>query len=76
MVNVFNPDVVSFSGGVARYGRMLFEPVRAEVKRRAFRSMTRRLRIVRSRLGDTCGVIGAARALILEQEAPRGKSRS
>jgi len=76
MVNVFNPDVVSFSGGVARFGRMLFEPVRAEVKRRAFRSMTRRLRIVRSRLGDTCGVIGAARALMLEQKASRGKSRS
>ena len=76
MVNVFNPDVVSFSGGVAHYGKMLFEPVRAEVKRRAFRSMTRRLRIVRSRLGDACGVIGAARALMLEQEASPRKSRS
>ena len=65
MVNVFNPDVVSFSGGVARWGRMLFEPLRAEVKRRAFRALTKRLRIVRSRLGDNVGVIGAARAAML-----------
>jgi len=76
MINVFNPDVVSFSGGVARYGKMLFDPLRAEVKRRALRSMTRRVRIVRSRLGDKCGVIGAARALMLEQKASRRKSRS
>ncbi len=68
MVNVFNPAVVSFSGGVARYGRMLFGPMRAEVKRRAFPALTRRLRMVRSRLGENCGVIGAARALMLELE--------
>lgn len=65
MVNVFNPSVVSFSGGVARWGRMLFEPLRAEVKRRAFRALTKRVRIVRSRLGDNAGLIGAARALMI-----------
>ena len=77
MINVFNPAVVSFSGGVARFGRLLFDPMRAEIKRRAFPSMTRGLRIVRSRLGDKCGVVGAARALMLELERSRaGKRRT
>jgi len=76
MVSVFNPSVVSFSGGVARFGRALFDPMRAEVRRRAFRSMTRGLRMVRSRLGDNAGVIGAARALMLELERSTNKSRS
>jgi len=76
MVNVFNPSVISFSGGVARFGRALFDPMRAEVKRRAYRSLTRRLRIVRSRLGDNCGLIGAARALLLELEGAARKSAS
>jgi glucokinase len=66
MVNVFNPAVISFSGGVAGFGKMLFEPLRAEVKRRAFRALSRHVRIVRSRLGDNAGLIGAARALMLE----------
>jgi glucokinase len=75
MIVAFNPAVVSFSGGVARFGELLFGPMRAEIKRRAFRSMTRGLRIVRSRLGDKGGVIGAARALMLELERSRAKKR-
>lgn len=66
MVNVFNPRVISFSGGVAGFGKLLFDPLRAEVKRRAFRALSRDVRIVRSRLGDNAGLIGAARALLIE----------
>lgn len=65
-INIFNPEVVSFSGGVAGFGALLFKPMRAEVERRAFRSMVRGVRFARSRLRDDAGVIGAARALLIE----------
>ena len=65
-INIFNPELVSFSGGVANYGSLLFKPMRAEVERRAFRAMVRGVRFPRSRLSDNAGVIGAARALLIE----------
>ena len=65
-INIFNPEVVGFSGGVANYGPLLFKPMRAEVERRAFRAMVRGVRFLRSRLSDNAGLIGAARALLIE----------
>jgi glucokinase len=65
-INIFNPEVVSFSGGVANFGALLFRPMKAEVERRAFRAMVRGVRFLRSRLSDNAGVIGAARALLIE----------
>jgi glucokinase len=65
-INIFNPEVVSFSGGVAGFGPLLFKPMRSEVDRRAFRAMVRGVRFVRSRLRDNAGIIGAARALLIE----------
>jgi hypothetical protein len=41
------------------------------VKRRAFPVLARHVRIVRSRLGGNGGVIGAARALMLELGSDR-----
>jgi glucokinase len=60
LVNIFNPEIVIFSGGVARAGRWLFEPIRREVALRAFPVPVKRVRIVPARLGDDAGVIGAA----------------
>ncbi|MBN1917484.1 MAG: ROK family protein [Verrucomicrobia bacterium] len=65
-INIFNPEVVSFSGGVANFGALLFKPMRAEVERRAFRAMVRGVRFPRSRLSDNAGMIGAARALLID----------
>lgn len=60
LINVLNPEMVVISGGVTRAGEHLFEPLRAEVRRRAFRHAEQRCRIVSSSLGSTAGVVGAA----------------
>ncbi len=60
IINVLNPHMVVISGGVTRAGDHLFVPLRAEVRRRAFRSAEEACQIVSGRLPGTAGVIGAA----------------
>ena len=60
LINVLNPEMIVISGGVTRAGEHLLEPLRNEVKRRAFRNAFEACRIVTSELGSMAGVIGAA----------------
>lgn len=60
ILNVLNPEMVVISGGVTRAGDHLFNPLRAEVRRRAFRSAVESCEIVSAHLDGTAGVIGAA----------------
>ena len=59
LLNIFNPEVVVIAGGVTRAGDALFEPLRAEVRRRAFLPAVERCRIVPGELPGTAGVVGA-----------------
>jgi glucokinase len=59
LLNILNPDVVVLAGGVTQAGDRLFEPLRAEVKRRAFRPAVDVCRIVPGVLAGTAGVVGA-----------------
>ena len=59
LLNTLNPDVVVITGGVTRAGDRLFEPLRAEVKRRAFRPAVEACRIVPGKLDGTAGMVGA-----------------
>jgi glucokinase len=59
LLNIVNPDVVVLAGGVTEAGDALFEPLRAEVKRRAFRPAVEACRIVPGMLGGSAGVVGA-----------------
>jgi glucokinase len=51
---------VVIAGGVTRAGDHLLIPLRAEVRRRAFRSAEEACQIVLGKLTGTAGVIGAA----------------
>ncbi len=59
LLNLINPDVVVIAGGVTKAGDHLFEPLRAEVKRRAFRPAVAACRIVPGSLPGTAGMVGA-----------------
>jgi glucokinase len=59
MINILNPGMVVISGGVTRAGDHLFVPLRAEVRRRAFRSAEEACQIVSGQLTEVAGVIGA-----------------
>jgi len=56
------------SGGVTRAGEHLFEPLRAQIRRRAFRHAEENCRIVSSTLGGMAGVIGAAYMFRVERD--------
>jgi glucokinase len=60
VINIFNPDMVVISGGVTKAGDHLFVPLRAEVRRRAFKSALDACEICAASLPGTAGVIGAA----------------
>ncbi len=59
VLNILNPDVVVIAGGVTQAGEALFEPLRAEVRRRAFRPAVAACRIVPGVLPGTAGMVGA-----------------
>ena len=60
VINIFNPEVVVICGGVTLAGARLFDPLRSEVKRRAFKPAVEVCRIVPGDLTGTAGVYGAA----------------
>ena len=59
LINVLNPDIVVIAGGVTQAGDLLFDPLRAEIKRRAFKSLVDACRIVPGALPLSAGVVGA-----------------
>jgi glucokinase len=59
ILNMLNPEVVVITGGVTKAGDRLFEPLRAEVKRRAFRPAVAACRIVPGQLEGSAGMVGA-----------------
>jgi len=69
-VNIFNPEIVVICGGVTQAGTSLFDPLRREVRRRAFRPAAEACTIVPGQLQGTAGVYGAVRAF-LDQAAAK-----
>jgi glucokinase len=69
LVNVFEPDLVVFGGGVARAGHLLIDPVARIVAGNAMGPARTAARIVLSGLGDTVCVVGAG-ALALDGAQP------
>ncbi|MCX7919577.1 MAG: ROK family protein [bacterium] len=60
LVNIFNPEMIVFSGGMINAGEYLFNPIREEVKKRAFPQPAKRVKILPAKLGEYAGAIGAA----------------
>src|SRR5512138_1931333 len=59
LLNTFNPDTVVVAGGVTAAGDALFVPLRAKVRRRAFKPAVQAARIVSGTLPGSAGVVGA-----------------
>ena len=60
LINLLNPAMIVIAGGVTQAGDHLFVPLKAEVRKRAFRSALDACQIVAAVLPGTAGVIGAA----------------
>jgi glucokinase len=76
LINLVNPEVVVIAGGVTRAGSALLDPLRAEVRRRAFLPAVSACRIVPAELGSEAGVIGAAGVFLAHGATRRGGADS
>lgn len=66
LVDFYNPSLVVIGGGVAQAGDMLLAAIREVVYGRSLPLVTRELRIVRSSLGHTASLVGAALLVVDE----------
>jgi len=63
IANILNPEMVVLVGGITNEGDKLLIPLGREVKKRAFYSNYKSLKIVIGKLGGNAGVLGAAALL-------------
>jgi len=63
IANILNPEMIVLVGGITNEGDKLLIPLREEVKKRAFYSNYKSLKIVIGKLGGNAGVLGAAALL-------------
>jgi glucokinase len=59
LVNIFNPELVVLGGGVSKMRELLLNPIRKEFKEYALTLPAKSVKIVRAKLGDESGVLGA-----------------
>ncbi|HSL34678.1 MAG TPA: ROK family protein, partial [Candidatus Limnocylindrales bacterium] len=59
MIAVLSPDRVVIGGGVAAAADLLFEPIRAELRRRVRTTSLDQVELVAAELGAWAGAIGA-----------------
>ncbi len=59
-INVFNPEMIAYGGGVSNAGDFIFKPLIETAKANSFKTPGERVRIVRATLGNDAGIIGAA----------------
>jgi glucokinase-like ROK family protein len=74
LVNSYDPSLIVVGGGVAQAGEILIGAIREALYRRSRSLATQDLRIVRSEMGKTAGLVGAAIAAVDELFAPENLS--
>ncbi len=66
IINVLNPEKIVIGGGVAEAGKILFDAIKASVRGRAMKVPAAAVEILKAKLGEDAGLIGAA-ALVLKE---------
>lgn len=61
LVNTLNPDVIVIAGGASNGWDLFIDATRKQVAERAFKRPAERVKLVRASVGDTAGVLGAAK---------------
>jgi glucokinase len=70
IVSLLNPEVVIVGGGVGAQADLLIEQIRQVVLHNAQPVSAQAVRIVPSQLGDNAGLLGAAKAMLLQASGP------
>jgi glucokinase len=66
LINIFNPEKIIIGGGVANAGKLISDPMKKTIKERALAVSLHEVKIVRAKLGEEAGVIGAAMLVLSE----------
>ena len=64
LANLLNPSLIVLGGSVAQTGDILLAAVREAVYRQSHPLVTRDLRILRSQMGGSAGLVGAAQVVV------------
>jgi len=59
-VNVLNPEIVVIGGGFSGTGREYIRLIHSSIMEHAFRAATSKLKVVKAKMGNNAGFIGAA----------------
>lgn len=70
IVNLLNPSLIVLGGEIAETGDIVLAAIREAIYRRAHPLATRDLRVVRSQMRSSAGLVGAALSLVDEFFAP------
>ncbi len=62
---ILQPEVIIVGGGVARSGRVLFDPLRRHLRERLSPYFAERIKVIPAKLGNRAGIIGCA-ALVFQ----------
>lgn len=65
LVNVLNPEVIVIGGGVSAGWDLFIHHVQAQIRNRAFREPAERAKLIRAKLGDDAGILGAAKLALI-----------
>jgi len=68
VINLLNPDVIVFGGGLAKAGDLIFKPMKVEAKKRTFKSPFDKVKFSCTKLGEDLGVVGAALLTLQESK--------
>ncbi len=68
IISLVNPEFVVLGGGLAGAGELVLKPLRRAARQWGQPLATRQVRIIRSRLGEDAGILGAARYALLQGE--------
>lgn len=61
LVNVLNPEVIVFTGGLSAAMNVMIGPTVSEMKKRAYQQPAERVKLLSGELGDDAGILGAAK---------------
>jgi len=64
LVDVLNPNLIVIGGGAAGAWDLFIDPVREEIVERAFGPPAKTVQLVRASLGNSAGILGAARVAL------------
>ena len=60
VVNFLNPELIIIGGGIAEAERFIFGSIKKTLKKKAMKVQNKAVRVVKAKLGNDAGVIGAA----------------